>query len=364
MFDVVCVGGSVAGSATAALLARRGRRVLIAERARFPREKACGEGLLPPGVEVLERMGVQVPEAVPTRGLLFRVGGTEARIPFPHTPGWGVRRYHLDAALLAHAREAGAEVRTATVREVAPGRIRTETGEIRARVVVGADGVHSLFPRDLGIGVHVDPTRVGFSTHLRGFVPVPDLVEVICRGGSEIYLAPVGDGLTLAAVLASRSLDLTPPRIEPFLRDALGDRMAGVSLQGPVLGAAPLTRRVERIAGRRWLLVGDSAGAVDPVSGAGMSLALLGAELAAEAIERALTTGNLELRSYSEHFRPVQRSFARLAGLLLGLASRPRLARRVIARGAGFEPLMDVATARRDFSWPRVARSLLVPARS
>jgi flavin-dependent dehydrogenase len=220
-----------------------------------------------------------------------------------------------------------------------------------------------VFPRDLGIGVHADPTRVGFSTHLHGFEAASGLVEVICRRGAEIYLAPVAEGVTLAAVLASRSLHLTAARVEAYLREALPERMAGASLAGPVLGAAPLSSRVDRIAGRRWLLVGDSAGAVDPVSGAGMSLALLGAEIAAETIETALTTGNLELRPHATRFRPVQRSFGRLARLLHGLTSRPRLARRVLARGKGFEPLMDVATARRDFSWPGLARSFLVPGR-
>src|SRR5258706_7797054 len=73
MTDVVCVGGSVAGAATAGFLARAGKRVIVLDRAEFPRWKACGEGILPHGSAVLDRLGVDLPEATTIRGIRFAV---------------------------------------------------------------------------------------------------------------------------------------------------------------------------------------------------------------------------------------------------------------------------------------------------
>src|SRR5688572_19260266 len=98
--DVVIVGGGIAGSATALRLARAGIDVVVIERATFPRDKPCGEGLLPHGIEVLAELGcadiLDTIEAQPFRGILYRCHGVVARGDFDDDArGRGVRRYHL-----------------------------------------------------------------------------------------------------------------------------------------------------------------------------------------------------------------------------------------------------------------------------
>src|SRR5262245_48565267 len=105
---VVVVGGSVAGASLARLLALRGVDVTLHEKARFPRPKACGEGLLPPGVAALRDMGLEAPDFPRVRGLRFVApGGAGIEADFPSGHGLIVRRDRFDAWLLGEAVRAG-----------------------------------------------------------------------------------------------------------------------------------------------------------------------------------------------------------------------------------------------------------------
>src|SRR5579862_8121569 len=121
MVDIAIAGGGIAGSTLAILLGRQGFSVELFERGEFPKEKACGEGLMPGGVAVLRRLGLA--EAVggaPFHGVRFHVGGlvAEGRFPrVPHMPatGYGQRRSHLDQVLFqAAASTPGVKVHTGT----------------------------------------------------------------------------------------------------------------------------------------------------------------------------------------------------------------------------------------------------------
>jgi flavin-dependent dehydrogenase len=163
-WDAVVVGGGPAGSATAARMAAAGLRVMVLDRATFPRPKPCGECLSPAAVEALGRLGVLDrvlgAGAAPVKGWRIHAGEAapfEGRFP-AERPGLALSRDRLDALLLNHARESGAEVRPeARVVELERdgGRIagvRLVTGEVvRARVVVGADGLRSVVVRRLGL---------------------------------------------------------------------------------------------------------------------------------------------------------------------------------------------------------------------
>lgn len=341
--EVIVVGGSVAGAATAAALAVRGRDVLVLDPAEFPREKACGEGLLPPGRRALDKLGVPLPPGRPIRALRFRAGSRTALLPFPGSPGLAVRRLHLDAALRDRARAAGARLVAGRARAVGPGAVvDTDRGRLRARVLVGADGRGSVFHRLPGVRVRRDVSRFGLSTHLRGLAAEDGVVEVVFFRGGEVYLSPVDRDLTLVALLLERSAPARPRTLLPFVRRLLPGRAEGARIATPVLAAAPLATRVRPVAGPDWILVGDAAGAVDPVTGEGMSLALADAEAAADAIAAHLEDG----RALADGLRPARRrrrTVSRLTSFVLFAARRPGLAAVLLRRERLLAPLVRIA---------------------
>ncbi len=346
MHDVIVVGGGPSGAATAFHLARRGFSVRVLDRDRFPREKACGEGLLPHGAAALARLGPLPLPVVPVPGLRFRSGVAEAFLPFPAGHGLAVRRWELDRAIRGAAAAAGADLEPARVFRVERGRAVTDRGDFEARCLVGADGVNSVVPRAFGVSVRRSPDRMGLAGHLRGMEPAPRTVEVVLFGRGELYLSPVGPGLTLAALLAHRDAGLRPADHLPLVRRLLGPRAASARPVGRVLAAAPLATRAARPAGPGWFLVGDAAGRIDPVSGQGLSVALLSAELAADAVEAALrgtAAPAMAAAGYARRLAALRAPLERVTRLLLGLSRHPRLARILLERPDRLRPLVRMA---------------------
>lgn len=282
-WDAVVVGGSVAGSTAARELARRGLSVALVEKARFPRPKACGEGLLPHGVAALRELGIE-PSGVRVRGIRFvSPSGVTAETDFPGGQGVVVRRERFDELLFRAAAETpGVEAFEGTAYD--PERWK-------ARWIVGADGLRSQFHRRPEFPSSPPAVRrVGFSTHVRGLEVDRERVEVILHERGEIYLAPSDGDEALVACLY-REGDLPPgssngDRVLTQLLslDVLRGRTHGIAFATPVLAVAPLGLRVGTVAADNILLVGDAAGAPDPITGEGMSLAVLSARAAAEAI--------------------------------------------------------------------------------
>jgi flavin-dependent dehydrogenase len=301
-------------------LARRGLRVVLYDKSRFPRPKACGEGVLPQGVAALGEMGL-TPPGVRVRG--FRIvsrGGLAVEGDFPEGHGLAIRREAFDAWLLGEARAAGVEVREGEpLPDPAP-----------ARRVIAADGLHSRF----GDGRPDRPARIGFSTHVRG-LDVGDRVEIRFRDEGEMYLAP-GPSDTLVAVLG-RADRLRGQRGEDVVARFLG----GVpELTTPVLGMGPLGRRVRDLLPGGVVLTGDAAGAPDPITGEGMSLALRSALKLADAIVRD------DLDDYAA-WRLREGARSRTFGRrLIALAPfSDRVVRRLAARPARMRRLMAAACA-------------------
>ena len=314
---VAIVGASVAGASLAYCLAKRGIEVVVYDKATFPRAKACGEGLLPPGVDALREMGLTPPDVPSVRGLRFVSGSDSVEADFPAGHGLVVRRERFDAWLVAQARAAGAVIHEGTP---AP--------DLDADVIVAADGIHSRYAD----GRPDEPRRIGFSTHADG-IETGGRVEVrFCRDG-ELYLAPGGLAAALMRADRFRAVD-----------DGDAFRHLGLSITptSPVLSMSPLGLDVREIVRGNLLLIGDAAGAPDPITGEGMSLALRSALVAAEAIAR----GRLE--EYAAWRREEGDAVRRFGRLLLAMGRRaktfvPRLRRRpeVLAQ------LVEVAVGRR-----------------
>jgi flavin-dependent dehydrogenase len=361
-YDALIVGASVAGAATAIHLGRRGRRVLLLDRACFPREKPCGEGLMPQGAAALRALGLldELVAAGARRfaGIRYHAGpGAVAEGAFPEVAGerlgLAVRRLALDAALLGLARRTpGVEVREGA-RASGPlleaGRAagaRLEGGEeVRARVLVAADGNRSALRRQLGLEARSPlRPRFGVTCHLAHAAHPPGerlFVDVILARGGEVYVTPVGPEVTLVAILLEReAMRGFAGRLDAAFRealrasDALPRALREAEPIGPARAIGPLGSRARRVVADGALLVGDAAGFLDAITGEGMSIALASAPVAAAAIDHALARGDVSARALAPYARfraRAVRDQERLTRMILALAARPRLARAAIA---------------------------------
>lgn len=349
--EVIVVGGGPAGAATAAHLARGGRDVLLLEKGAFPRQKPCGEYYSPGVADTLARLGaldrVLSEEHELLGGMRVSAGGSAFMLSYPEGQGLrralGVKRYHLDRALLDHARSCGVCVEervgvAGTALEggrVAGVRLRGASGEevLRSRFVVGADGRHSKVARSLGLVLPVRwPRRLGLHAHYVGAVGRLDgLGEMHVGEGAYCGLAPVGGNLVVAGLVSSMGEKPSGEPAARFFDRKLGyvpgaaRRLEGARRIGPVRGVGPLAHRVSRSVGPGYLLVGDAAGYLDPFTGEGVHRALRGAELAAEAIENALRAGSALPTGYQKAREHVFADKERLTLLIQCLLGSPRV---------------------------------------
>ncbi len=359
--DAVVVGAGPSGATTALLLARLGHDVVLVDRARFPRDKACGEGLMPPGVDALRRMGlyerVLATGARPLRRVSYQQAGHPPRVsvPFPLPPGGGpehglgVRRTSFDAVLVEAVRaEPRASVREG---ERVSGLLRdasatvigvtTTAEEIRARIVVAADGLHS--PIRSWSGLSVPPRahgRYGLAGHWRLDTSDRDAVFVTLGGSHEWYEAPVGPDLLLVSLLSHRTRrPVTAREYAPAARQSIPALHDAELVSGP-LGAAHFHQRVRAVAGGGVFLVGDASGYDDPTTGDGIAIGMLLAERLAENASEFLSgriSAGMAAARYARDHADLVRERRRLTRLALFLARSPELSRRAI-RKAGRRP--------------------------
>jgi menaquinone-9 beta-reductase len=351
--EVVVVGGGPAGVATALLLRRRGHDVLLVDKARFPRDKVCGESVSPEAWRLLGELGLAaaVRELAPwpVRGMrLTAPDGTcfAGLYPEDRPAGFAVRRLRLDETLLAGARQARVEVREAAavtglltrgreVRgvELASGRV------IEARLVVGADGRGSLVARALGVfRLHPRLRKFALRAHVSGMQGLTELGEMHVARGAYCGVAPLGPPRANVAFVLEASALAGCGDLEAFfwrsLRrwPALVERLQGASIERP-RAVGPLAVEALRLSAPGALLVGDAAGFYDPFTGEGVTLALRSAELAAEVAHTALAaSGPPELAEYERLRRAATRDKFRLNVLLQRLIGWPELANHVARR--------------------------------
>jgi len=314
--EVIVAGGGPAGAATAAQLGADGVHVLVLDRAAFPRDKACAEFLSPGAVAALERLGV-LPAAAAAGAWHegMRIVGGNGSFTARYREGrrgLGIARPVLDHLLLERARAAGAEIRERTdvagalVEDGYVTGVRLRDGEaLRARFVVAADGLRSPVARSLGLERKTRlPRRLGLVARVRGVPPSGLGVMAVGRGG-YCGVAAVGGGEASVGVAVSpgtrREGESADELFERMLASipAAREAVAGAPRVTAIRGVAPLARRVSRVSGPGYLLVGDAAGFTDPFTGEGIHRALRGAELAAAAARRALARSDREPVGYA-----------------------------------------------------------------
>ncbi len=324
--DLVVVGGGPAGLATAIWAALEGLQAVVVERRRPPVDRACGEGIMPDGVAVLEAMGVEIPVdgSAPFSGIRYIDGDLRAEARFPEGHGLGVRRTVLHDALRARAEGLGVELRWGeAVTGLGPNGVETDDGPVDGHWVVAADGRSSNVRSMAGLdGWPVRRLRFGVRRHYSR-PPWTDLVEVHWADGCELYVTPVAADLVgVAALTGSRGGGFDDVLAGfPTVRA----RFEGVSVASRDKGAGPFGQKCGNPTDGRLVLVGDAAGSLDPITGEGLSVAFQEARSAVG----CMVTGGLE--DYPAIQRRLRRIPTVLTGLLTTAAGRPAIRRRVTA---------------------------------
>ncbi|MBL8953017.1 MAG: NAD(P)/FAD-dependent oxidoreductase [Myxococcaceae bacterium] len=339
--DVAIVGGGPGGLAAAIEVVSRGRSCVVLERHSGPVDKACGEGLMPPGLAALRSWDVPIPPAETGRFTAIRwvqEDGRYVEAALPAPGGLGVRRLALHQALGARARAAGADVREGcTVRSLVQhgerAELDTDAGAITARLIVAADGLHSPLRKAAGLEDEPGgPRRFGLRQHF-ALAPWGERVEVHFAEGLEAYVTPAGARRVGIAFLwedgqvpGPISFDAMLARF-PRLKEQLGSAPA----DSRAIGAGPLQQNVHAAVRGRLVLLGDAAGYVDAITGEGLTLAFDQAKVLGRLLPAALDEPR-ELQAYQTASRRAFASYARLASSLVALARRPALRRAALNR--------------------------------
>ncbi|THI98587.1 geranylgeranyl reductase family protein, partial [Nocardioides sp.] len=292
-WDLAVVGAGPAGAATAigALRVDPSLRVALIDRAEFPRDKSCGDGIAPQVIDLLEGAGVTgiVEDQVPVPRLRLDRGsfGVDRRMA---RPTWVIPRTTFDQRLLEAAQEAGATLLRHRVRELVLTSSITLDGQLEARTVVGADGAHSTVRRALGIGP--GPMAVA----IRGYSPTaPDrsnaqvIVFDTARQPAYAWSFDRGDGLSnvgYGELLDHRHDGPTKAQMMERLDTLLpGATDGGTGWKGHQL---PLSAGRWRPPAGRVMLAGDAAGLVNPMTGEGIYYAVATGLAAGRAAAEAL----------------------------------------------------------------------------
>jgi geranylgeranyl reductase family protein len=383
--DVIVVGAGPSGATTAYYLAQAGVNVLLLEKARFPREKVCGDGLTPRAVKSLIAMGVDTsPEAgwLRNKGLRVIGAGMRLELDWPDLdafPGYGLvrPRADFDEILARRAQAAGAKLLeevtvTGPVRDDRTGQIvgvtvkEAKEGAVkayRARTVVAADGNSSRLAVSLGLHKRDDrPLGVAVRTYFTSPRHDDDYLEswLDLWDGDKLlpgygWIFGMGDGTSnvgLGLLNTSKAFGNTDYRelLKRWLQNMPAEwGFVEENRTEPVRGAAlPMGFNRTPAYYQGLLLAGDAAGMVNPFNGEGIAYAMESGEILARVISQALARPTRQetervLATYPDALRDAYGGYYALGRLFVQLIGKPQLMRYATARGMNRPALMRFA---------------------
>lgn len=335
-YDAAIIGGGPAGSTAATLLARRGHKVIVLEREKFPRFH-IGESLLPYSMSALDKLGVR--EKIEKIALVKRGGeiatscGTKSMKFYfknahriEHKTAYHVVRADFDKVLLDNAAENGAEVREETgVEKIAFSEdgvaLTLHSGEqINARYVIDCSGRNSVISKHFKLKKnypHLQKFAV-FAHYenvlMDGTEDETALTRLIRGGDNWFWMIPVTPTRTSVGVVTDTSLFKKLKKSpEQFIDDAIKgqalmrERMANATRASEIFSTGEYSYRSTQLVGDRWLLAGDAAGFIDPVFSTGVFIALSSGEQTAECVHLALQNPASRKKNFSRYAKRLNR---------------------------------------------------------
>lgn len=367
--DVVVAGAGPAGAAAAHTLAAAGADVLVLERAHFPRDKSCGDGVTAHAVDLLHDMGVTF-DAFAGRGVRTYgglIGGPNGRTfsadPPPAADGsqvecWVVPRLVLDAEVAQAAVRAGAQLKqgaavTAVSRDngsVSGVEYSDGAGvhRVASKIVIGADGAHSAVAKSLGAN-ESSKRHLGFALrgYYEGVTGLTDDLEIYYYDTKLLpgygWVFPTGPQTANVGIgIYSGELDRSTRKLRDILDDFIASapnvapRMKAARPVGRALGwPLPVSSAHRRTVFDGAMLCGDAASLIDPLTGEGIYTALVSGRSAGRAALKALTVNDVSTKVLRDH----EREWVAIAG---GYLSSGRLLKN-LAKSA---TLMDLIVRR------------------
>ncbi len=321
--DVLVVGGGPAGLAAAIAARTKGFAVTVADVAKPPIDKACGEGLMPGTVSALSQLGIEIRggDGRIFRGIRFLHGTTSLEANLPSKLGIGVRRTVLHQKLVERAEECGVSFLWNTlVTGPTPEGAVVGGSELQAKWILGADGIRSRVRRWCGLDVN-SQGKIRFA-HRRHYKVKAwtDCVEVYWGQRMQAYVTPIGNEETCVVVIASDSRMRFEEALQEF--PVLASNLKKAELNASERGTVTEMRTLSRVYQGKTVLIGDASGSVDAITGEGLCLSFRQAAALAE----ALAVGDLEI--YQEAHRQLARRPNAMSRVLLLLDGSQTVRRR------------------------------------
>lgn len=347
--DVFVVGGGPSGLAAAIAARQQGFNVVVADCVRGPIDKACGEGLMPDGLDALSELGITLDECETGsfRGIKFvgREGSVQA--DFPRGRGIGIRRVLLHRALHEHAEKIGVStwwgVRVSSIRD---GAVVVNGDSVRCRWIIGADGQNSQTRECVKLAGCVSfDRRIGMRQHFK-VNPWSDFVEIHWADQGQAYVTPISTNEICVALISKRRFQSFDSGLAHF--PELLQRLKAAPQTSTAKGAVTIHRRLRFVARGGVALIGEASGSVDAITGEGLAMAFR----QALALGSALTQGDLSV--YEAAHRKIAKLPAFMANAMLlmdksswlrsrtlrALERKPRLFEQILSIHMGERPLV------------------------